>query len=366
MRAAHRLASVIAAGLLWLSASAANAAIVQFAAVINGAQETPPNASPAFATGTFTMNTVANTLAVNIVIAVPPPSGETMAHIHGFAPAGVPAGVVFGLPIGSPKIAVWNFSASDEPQIIAGLTYVNIHSSAFPGGEIRGQILRVPACGDGIVDGGETCDDGNVASGDCCDATCQVELAGSPCPSDGNACTLDQCDGAGTCGVAAPQGGCRTALTSIIGVKNSGDDAKDKLLWKWLKGAATTQGDFGLPTGTTAYTLCLYAGTAALASADIPPGSNWAPVSDKGYKLSDPSGTPDGIQKALLKGGAAGKAKILVKGKGANLPDFLTSPLSLPVTAQLVNDANSICYESVFDSADVKKNDGAQFKAKAQ
>ena len=27
--------------------------------------------------------------------------------------------------------------------------------------------------------------------------------------------------------------------------------------------------------------------------------------------------------------------------------------------------ANSICYESQFDSADVKKNDGAQFKAKA-
>jgi cysteine-rich repeat protein len=31
----------------------------------------------------------------------------------------------------------------------------------------------VPACGDGILDGGEVCDDGNVASGDGCAADCK-------------------------------------------------------------------------------------------------------------------------------------------------------------------------------------------------
>jgi hypothetical protein len=62
--------------------------------------------------------------------------------------------------IGSAKNAIWNFSQAQEANIIAGLTYVNIHSSAFPGGEIRGQIVRVPSCGDGILDGGESCDDG--------------------------------------------------------------------------------------------------------------------------------------------------------------------------------------------------------------
>jgi cysteine-rich repeat protein len=32
--------------------------------------------------------------------------------------------------------------------------------------------LVEPACGDGVVDPGETCDDGNVADGDCCSADC--------------------------------------------------------------------------------------------------------------------------------------------------------------------------------------------------
>ena len=366
----HRSASVVgAAGLLLLWAASASATMVQFvAAPIDGANETPPNGSVAMASGTFTMDTVANTLSVNVVITVPPPSGEILAHIHGFAPPGTPAGILFGLPLGSPKITVWNFTEPDEAGIIAGLTYVNIHSNAFPGGEIRGQIVRVPTCGDGILDAGETCDDGNLVNGDCCSSLCQVEAFASPCADDGDPCTLDECDGAGNCGVGAPRSSCRTALKSLLAIKNNADDTKDKLIWKWLKGEATTQGDFGMPTGTTAYTLCLYAGTtsAALGSADIPPGANWAPISDKGYKFKDKTGTPEGIQKVVLKGGAAGKAKALVKGKGANLPDVLTGVLPLPVTAQLVNDANAVCFEGQYDSADVKKNDGTQFKAKAQ
>ena len=363
-----RLAFALAAGLPWLCAASADAAIVQFAATIDGAQETPPVASPALGAGTFSMDTVADTLSINIVVTVPPPSGEIMSHIHGFAPPGVPAGVLFGLPLGSPKIAVWNFAPAQEANIIAGLTYVNVHSSAFPGGEIRGQILRVPSCGDGIVDAGETCDDGNVVSGDCCDASCQVEPFGSPCPGDDDPCTVNQCDGAGACGVGAPQSGCRAALSSQLAIKKNDDDTKNKLLWKWLKGDATTLAELGDPTATTTYTLCVYAGTtsAFLGKTDIPPGASWSAVSDKGFKLKDATGTPDGIQKATLTSGAEDKAKILVKGKGANLPGLLAGTLPLPVTAQLVNDANGVCYEGVYDSADVKKNDGAQFKAKAQ
>jgi hypothetical protein len=54
--------------------------------------------------------------------------------------------------------------------------------------------------------------------------------------------------------------------------------AKRKLTWKWTKGAATSNGDFGLPTGTTAYTLCLFAGTtnALIGGADIP--CRWTPL----------------------------------------------------------------------------------------
>ena len=56
-----------------------------------------------------------------------------------------------------------------------------------------------PDCGNGIVEVGEQCDDGNELNGDCCSADCHFESAGSPCAADGNVCTLDQCNGTGTC-----------------------------------------------------------------------------------------------------------------------------------------------------------------------
>ncbi|HZR84182.1 MAG TPA: myxococcus cysteine-rich repeat containing protein [Candidatus Binatia bacterium] len=66
-------------------------------------------------------------------------------------------------------------------------------------------VCSVPSglCGNGQLDPGEQCDDGNTASGDCCSATCHFEAAGSSCPDDGDACTTEQCDGAGTCQHAA-------------------------------------------------------------------------------------------------------------------------------------------------------------------
>ena len=73
---------------------------------------------------------------------------------------------------------------------------------------------------------------------------------------------------------------------------------------------------------------------------------------------------PNGVQKGLLKTGMAGKAKALVKGKGTSLPDTLVPMLPFPVTAQLVNDTNSTCFEAIYSAGDVVKNDARHFKAK--
>jgi hypothetical protein len=65
----------------------------------------------------------------------------------------------------------------------------------------------------------------------------------------------------------------------------------------------------------------------------------------------------------LLSGGGAGQAKILAKGKGANLPDP-NLPLATPVTVQLVNGDTGLCWESSFEAGDIGKNEAGQFKAK--
>jgi hypothetical protein len=117
----------------------ATAPCVRFVITINGAQEVPPNASAGTGTGTIDVNTVTNQLSYNITFSGLG-SAETMAHIHGFAPPGMNAGIIHTLPNGSPKIGVFNYTEAQEANILNGLSYVNIHSVNFPNGEIRGQI----------------------------------------------------------------------------------------------------------------------------------------------------------------------------------------------------------------------------------
>jgi hypothetical protein len=67
---------------------------------------------------------------------------------------------------------------------------------------IRGCRIGAPGgcCGDGVVAPDEQCGTGPEAyPGTCCSETCQVTSAGGACTPDANACTVDVCDGAGTC-----------------------------------------------------------------------------------------------------------------------------------------------------------------------
>ena len=125
-----------------LGFAAPSSAQVDYHTEITGDQETPDTGSPATGIGTFVIDTVANTVDFDIsfsgLIAA-----ETAAHIHK-APPGVPGGILVPLPIGSPKIGQFFYSEPDEADLLAGNMYVNIHSLAFSGGEIRGQIVPTP------------------------------------------------------------------------------------------------------------------------------------------------------------------------------------------------------------------------------
>lgn len=252
--------------------------------------------------------------------------------------------------------------------------------------QVRNGVVEV--CGDGVVDSEEECDDNNTSDGDCCSATCLYEESGGAC-DDGDLCTEgDACDGAGVCAGPTPldcdddnacsadscepevgcinddtpRPSCLTSDKSMLLLKDASDSAKDKFLFKWLKGAAVTAAELGDPIGGAGYSLCVYAaGGTLIADAALPPGAGWKALGTKGYRFKGSS--PNGLGLALLKGGAAGKSKALAKGKGAALRDP-PLPLAYPVIVQLRRDDAPLCLESVFTADDEKKNTASQFKAK--
>lgn len=68
-------------------------------------------------------------------------AAQTLAHFHGPAAPGANAGVQITLPLGSPLIGSAVLSDTQATQLLSELWYVNIHSSLYPNGETRGQLL---------------------------------------------------------------------------------------------------------------------------------------------------------------------------------------------------------------------------------
>src|SRR5262249_28453989 len=136
---------------------------------------------------------------------------------------------------------------------------------------------------DAVVANGYPCTDDGLF----CDGieSCQ----GGLCTSNGSPCSVACDESSDTClsstCATAPLSGCRIAEKSLLLLKNNDtNDEKDKLVWKWIKGAATSQMEFGDPTTSASYALCLYDGNSALmGTMDVPAdGSKWQPLSTKG------------------------------------------------------------------------------------
>ncbi|MEM7166143.1 MAG: CHRD domain-containing protein [Planctomycetota bacterium] len=104
-----------------------------------GVQVVPPSGSPAFCAGTFEVDTANNTCTYSIVVSALA-SGEIAANICGPADPGVNGAVLHALPAGKTKAGVWNYPEASEADLLDGKMYVNIESTAFPSGELRGQI----------------------------------------------------------------------------------------------------------------------------------------------------------------------------------------------------------------------------------
>jgi CSLREA domain-containing protein len=169
----------------------------------------------------------------------------------------------------------------------------------------------------------------------------------------------------------APQAGCQPALgeKAKLTLKNSSDDAKDRLSWSWTSSAAVPAADFENPVeGANDYTLCLYDQTRFLVGAAAPAGGTcgtrpcWKRTGSSTLVYRDKLLDPDGLEKIVLKPGAsAGKAKIAVNGKGANLA-LPALGLTTPVRVQLLR-SMSTCWEATFSAA--SRNDAEAFKARS-
>ena len=109
-----------------------------------GSQENPPTPSAATGSGVFSVDPVTRALSARVVT-----SGitATAAHVHAGA-IGVNAPVAIAFNQTAPGSGIWvppaNTVLTPEQfqSFNSGGTYFNIHSAAFPGGEIRGQIGR--------------------------------------------------------------------------------------------------------------------------------------------------------------------------------------------------------------------------------
>jgi hypothetical protein len=160
--AASRLVACAAVLATLGLAPAAQAALVTFSAPnLTGAQETPPNASPATGSALVTFDTTNNTVSYNVAFAnLTTPIND--AHIH-WGPPGVAGPVLLPLalppsPSNSGTLSGSLISSDLHPDPVHGIAslqdvvnaglggnlYVNVHSIGLPSGEIRGQLAAVP------------------------------------------------------------------------------------------------------------------------------------------------------------------------------------------------------------------------------
>ncbi len=111
-----------------------------FHATLSGAQEVPPVAGNGKGLAEFKLDAATKTLTWTVSY-----SGLTgdpvAAHIHGPAAPGANAGVEVPLIVGkNPMTGSAVLTDAQISDLSTGKTYVNIHTAANKGGELRGQI----------------------------------------------------------------------------------------------------------------------------------------------------------------------------------------------------------------------------------
>jgi hypothetical protein len=143
----HRRA-LLAAILLAAAAAPASALPHQLDFSLSGSQENPEVATEAtgHCVGVLSEDETTVTLSCTHTVTNP-----TAAHIHPGV-AGVNGPILFDLgdPT-SPIVVTWNPTPAEVAELFTEGFYVNVHSAAFPDGEIRGQMLMRHPIGETLI-----------------------------------------------------------------------------------------------------------------------------------------------------------------------------------------------------------------------
>lgn len=151
-----RLSLVLAAGVLATACSDSDkkygsdmpettptAETIEFPVTLTGVEEVPAVVTDASGMGVLVFETNSAALAGSVTVVG---IEATEAHINS-AFAGANGGMVFPLEEVTGSPGVWQvpantfLSAAEKEILLNGGMYVNVHSNAFPNGEVRGQIL---------------------------------------------------------------------------------------------------------------------------------------------------------------------------------------------------------------------------------
>jgi hypothetical protein len=152
-----RLRDSLIALLCTVALASSAAAQTTYIGVLTGGTEVPPVSTLATGNATVVLNAAQTQLSISVQFQNLT-SAYTASHIHGPAPAGTNAGVKWGFVgttagwvfgAGNLSGTITNFlvsgiTATDVTNLNAGNFYVNIHSTTFPGGELRAQLGSAP------------------------------------------------------------------------------------------------------------------------------------------------------------------------------------------------------------------------------
>jgi hypothetical protein len=112
-------------------------------ATLDGKSEVPANASTGSGTADLDYDPASKKLTWKLTYTgLSGPA--TAAHFHGPAEAGKNAGVAVAIPnaTASPAEGSATLTDAQAADLVAGKYYINIHTAANPGGEIRGQVMK--------------------------------------------------------------------------------------------------------------------------------------------------------------------------------------------------------------------------------